>query len=144
MARAASASMQSVLALHERRAQKQWEKVLSNLLRRRRRAVRHQPTRLRRLLLSWRRIARVSFMVQNLLSTAAAPPSEMFQRFRKRRVRVLLKCPFSLLAHRVPVGMDLARCSPLNWTEDSAEPLLKMIALPIRVASPSIQTKTCC
>jgi NAD(P)-dependent dehydrogenase (short-subunit alcohol dehydrogenase family) len=70
--------------------------------------------------------------------------SEMFQRFRKRRVRVLLKCPFSLLAHRVPVGMDLAHCSPLNWTEDSAEPLLRMIALPIRVASPSIQTKTCC
>src|SRR5258708_684748 len=76
MARAASASMQSVLDRHARRARKQWEKVLSNSLRRRRRAVRQEPTRLPRPLFSWRRIVRVSFMGQNWPSTAAAPPFE--------------------------------------------------------------------
>jgi NAD(P)-dependent dehydrogenase (short-subunit alcohol dehydrogenase family) len=70
MARAASASIQSALDLHERRARKQWEKVVSNLLRKRRRAVRQQPTRLTRPLFSWRRIARVSVMGQNSASTA--------------------------------------------------------------------------
>jgi hypothetical protein len=50
-----------------------------------------------------------------------------------------LQCSFSLRARRVPMGMDLARCSLLNWTEGSAEPLLRTIALSIRVALPSIQ-----
>src|SRR5438045_3035138 len=77
MGRAACASMQSALDLHTRRARKQWEKPLSNLPRRRRRAVRQEPTRLPRPLFSWRRIVRVSFMAQNWPSTGAAPPFEM-------------------------------------------------------------------
>ena len=59
---------------------------LSNSLPRHPRAVQQQLTRLRRPLFSWRRIARVSFMGQNLLSTAAAPPFEISRRFRKRRI----------------------------------------------------------
>jgi hypothetical protein len=47
--------------------------------------------------------------------------------------------PFSLQAHPVPVGTDLARCSPLNRAAAGAEFLLMTIASPIRAALPSIQ-----
>jgi hypothetical protein len=38
---------------------------------------------------------------------------------------------------------DLERCSPLNRTAGREAPLLMTIALPIRVALPLIQEKTC-
>jgi Enoyl-(Acyl carrier protein) reductase len=77
-------------------------------------------------------IARSSFIQgARLASTEDAPPSEMSRRFRAcRRTRNA-----SSQAHWVPAGMDLAHCPALNWTEGSAEPLLRMIAFEIRVCT---------
>jgi hypothetical protein len=56
----------------------------------------------------------------------------------------LSRCRFLLRARPVQMETVLARCSALNWTARCAEHLLMTIALSIRVALPSIQTKTCC
>src|SRR6266567_4363817 len=76
MVRGACASIQSVPDPRGLKARKQWEKVLSNLLRRPRQVVRRQPTRLEKPSFSSRPIVRVSFMGQTLLSMAAEPPFE--------------------------------------------------------------------
>ena len=82
-------------------------------------------------------------MGQNLLSMAAAPPFEIPQRFYKDVSEDCRNAPSRYKRVRCQWRTDLARCSPLNWTEHSAEPLSRMIALPIRVALPSIQKKIC-